>query len=165
MATAAIMPQNQAKRKTSTAGLTSGGRSVKRRASKACHCCRARKVRCDVVESGTPCTNCRLDEVECVVSDSKRRKKLYGDHDCLNQSPISSIDEADELPPFPSYEEIDGTQDLSNSFDGMAGPPPSNSLEFELSHHVPHLLCALSDARTVATRLADLVQIKPKAIA
>jgi hypothetical protein len=50
------------------------GRPVKRRASKACQCCRARKVRCNVVEHGAPCTNCRLDEVECIVTESKRRK-------------------------------------------------------------------------------------------
>ena len=66
---------NHTKRKTSAAGLnTAGNRPVKRRASKACCCCRARKVRCDVVESGSPCTNCRLDQVECVVTESKRRK-------------------------------------------------------------------------------------------
>ena len=33
-----------------------------------------RKVRCNVVEHGAPCTNCRLDEVECIVSESKRKK-------------------------------------------------------------------------------------------
>lgn len=62
------------KRKASTAGLSGHSRPVKRRASKACCCCRARKVRCDVVENGSPCTNCRLDQVECVVTESKRRK-------------------------------------------------------------------------------------------
>ena len=50
------------------------GRPVKRRASRACQCCRTRKVRCNVVEHGAPCTNCRLDEVECIVTESKRRK-------------------------------------------------------------------------------------------
>lgn len=67
------------KRKASVASLdgTNGpshGRSVKRRASKACQCCRARKVRCNVTEHGAPCTNCRLDEVECIVSESRRKK-------------------------------------------------------------------------------------------
>lgn len=62
------------KRKASVAGLAGHNRPVKRRASKACCCCRARKVRCDVVENGSPCTNCRLDQVECVVTESKRRK-------------------------------------------------------------------------------------------
>ena len=66
------------KRTASDAGLKANGmrppKSVKRRASKACQCCRARKVRCNVVEHGAPCTNCRLDEVECIVSESKRKK-------------------------------------------------------------------------------------------
>lgn len=64
------------KRKASQAGLDSTGqaRAVKRRASKACQCCRARKVRCNVTEHGAPCTNCRLDEVECIVSESRRKK-------------------------------------------------------------------------------------------
>lgn len=64
----------QGKRKASAAGLGAPNRPVKRRASKACCCCRARKVRCDVVENGSPCTNCRLDQVECIVTESKRRK-------------------------------------------------------------------------------------------
>lgn len=64
----------QGKRKASAAGLAVNSRPVKRRASKACCCCRARKVRCDVVESGSPCTNCRLDQVECIVTESKRRR-------------------------------------------------------------------------------------------
>lgn len=70
--------QGQAPKRTAdAAGLKPGMRpakSVKRRASKACQCCRSRKVRCNVVEHGAPCTNCRLDEVECIVSESKRKK-------------------------------------------------------------------------------------------
>lgn len=49
-------------------------RPVKRRASKACQCCRSRKVRCNVVEHGAPCTNCRLDQVDCVITQSKRKR-------------------------------------------------------------------------------------------
>src|SRR6266487_668719 len=52
--------QTQNKRKATTAGLPGVSRLVKRRAPKACCCCRARKVRCDVVDNGAPCTNCRL---------------------------------------------------------------------------------------------------------
>ena len=64
------------KRSSTVAGNTqaSSFRAIKRRASKACQCCRARKVRCNVVEHGAPCTNCRLDEVECIITESKRRK-------------------------------------------------------------------------------------------
>lgn len=69
----------QAPKRTATdAGLKPSGmrrpKSVKKRASKACQCCRARKVRCNVVEHGAPCTNCRLDEFECVASESKHKK-------------------------------------------------------------------------------------------
>ena len=74
------------KRSAADAGLKANGarptKSVKRRASKACQCCRARKVRCNVVEHGPPCTNCRLDEVECIVSESKRKKYVIL-HGCL----------------------------------------------------------------------------------
>ena len=68
--------QHAQKRKATQAGLdgVSQPRAVKRRASKACQCCRARKVRCNVTEHGAPCTNCRLDEVECIVSESRRKK-------------------------------------------------------------------------------------------
>jgi hypothetical protein len=70
--------QNAQKRKAGQAGLDgiSQPRAVKRRASKACQCCRARKVRCNVTEHGAPCTNCRLDEVECIVSESRRKKSV-----------------------------------------------------------------------------------------
>jgi hypothetical protein len=72
------MESQPPKRKATTAGLDGNttGRSVKRRASKACQCCRARKVRCNVTEHGAPCTNCRLDEVECIVSESRRKKSV-----------------------------------------------------------------------------------------
>lgn len=70
--------QQTQKRKASQAGLDGQlqPRSVKRRASKACQCCRARKVRCNVTEHGAPCTNCRLDEVDCIVSESRRKKSV-----------------------------------------------------------------------------------------
>ncbi|PHH83615.1 hypothetical protein CDD83_2955 [Cordyceps sp. RAO-2017] len=53
---------------------TSPHKVTKRRAARACVSCRARKVRCDVVE-GAPCGNCRWDNVECIVQESRRRKK------------------------------------------------------------------------------------------
>ncbi|KAI0967427.1 fungal-specific transcription factor domain-containing protein [Xylaria arbuscula] len=63
------------KKRSSSATEPSGTAKVtKRRAARACVSCRARKVRCDVVE-GAPCGNCRWDGVECVVQESRRRKK------------------------------------------------------------------------------------------
>lgn len=46
--------------------------ATKRRAPRACYVCRTRKVRCDVVQNGAPCTNCRLDKATCVLSASNR---------------------------------------------------------------------------------------------
>ncbi|VUC23904.1 unnamed protein product [Clonostachys rosea] len=48
---------------------------ARRRAAKACLSCRNRKVRCDVVSGGHPCTNCRLDGVGCTVGKSNRGRK------------------------------------------------------------------------------------------
>ncbi|KAI0409888.1 hypothetical protein F4802DRAFT_542484 [Xylaria palmicola] len=49
---------------------------TRKRASKACLSCRARKVRCDVSQRGRPCMNCYLDSETCVVTSraSKFRK-------------------------------------------------------------------------------------------
>jgi hypothetical protein len=46
----------------------------KKRASKACSCCRTRKIRCDVLKTGVPCTKCRLDGFDCVVQARKKRR-------------------------------------------------------------------------------------------
>ncbi|GAP84033.2 putative cutinase transcription factor 1 beta [Rosellinia necatrix] len=63
------------KKRSSTASEANVTTKItKRRAARACVSCRARKVRCDVVE-GAPCGNCRWDGVECVVQESRRRKK------------------------------------------------------------------------------------------
>lgn len=131
------------KRKSTAASLPSGGRSVKRRASKACQCCRSRKVRCDVVESGTPCTNCRLDEVECCVTEGKRRKKSTMESDILQQhSPTDSVEERDDISQFPMFDDIDGLHDLSMPLKHSHSPSgTSSTLEHELSHHQPHMLC------------------------
>ncbi|KAH6626213.1 fungal-specific transcription factor domain-containing protein [Chaetomium sp. MPI-SDFR-AT-0129] len=64
-------PTSSSKKRASVAGE---GKATKRRAARACVSCRARKVRCDVVE-GAPCGNCRWDDVECIVQESRRRKK------------------------------------------------------------------------------------------
>ncbi|KAI1199862.1 hypothetical protein F5X97DRAFT_107850 [Nemania serpens] len=79
--TTAILPKeaeeassSSKKRSATTVEPSGSGKSTKRRAARACVSCRARKVRCDVVE-GAPCGNCRWDGVECIVQESRRRKK------------------------------------------------------------------------------------------
>ncbi|KAI1612067.1 transcriptional regulatory protein [Exophiala viscosa] len=46
----------------------------KKRAGRACVLCRSRKVRCDAVLTGNPCTNCRLDSLECVLTKNRRHR-------------------------------------------------------------------------------------------
>ncbi|KIW19593.1 hypothetical protein PV08_00166 [Exophiala spinifera] len=133
---------NSTKRKASTAGLSTTGRTVKRRASKACHCCRSRKVRCDVVESGIPCTNCRLDEVECIVTEGKRRRKPYPEGEMLHQSPCLSIEEEKkQQSQLTIFDDIDGLSDLAPAFPSSTEPAQDlNALDFDLCHHRPHML-------------------------
>ncbi|KAI5458827.1 fungal-specific transcription factor domain-containing protein [Mariannaea sp. PMI_226] len=42
----------------------------RQRAKRACAHCRSRRVRCDVVTRGNPCTNCRKHSSECVVEST-----------------------------------------------------------------------------------------------
>ncbi|EXJ90299.1 hypothetical protein A1O1_03398 [Capronia coronata CBS 617.96] len=143
--------QNTLKRKVSVAGMPMGGRTVKRRASKACHCCRSRKVRCDVVESGVPCTNCRLDEVECVVTEGKRRRKSHADGDKFHHSSRGSSvkEEKNDLPEFPIFDNVDWLVDLDPVVD-QSEHNQSHALEFELNHHSPHMLYQTQGHRITA---------------
>lgn len=42
-----------------------------RRTAAACQHCQSRKTRCDRKTRGSPCTNCRLDDVDCILGASK----------------------------------------------------------------------------------------------
>ncbi|KAI1491075.1 transcription factor CTF1 [Biscogniauxia mediterranea] len=73
--TPSLSPSPNPKKRPASGTEPNGPAKVtKRRAARACVSCRARKVRCDVVE-GAPCGNCRWDNVECIVQESRRRKK------------------------------------------------------------------------------------------
>jgi Fungal Zn(2)-Cys(6) binuclear cluster domain len=152
---AASPAQTQNKRKASAANLATGGRNIKRRASKACHCCRSRKVRCDVVESGIPCTNCRLDEVECLVTEGKRRRKSYIDGELLNHSPPLSAEDDKDLPPFPVFDSIDALNNISLIVDGKGASMTSPG--DPLSQHTPHMLCRCSQPGSRAIRLTSYI--------
>lgn len=62
-------------RSVSPTAATDVSNEKKRRASKACSCCRTRKIRCDVLERGLPCTKCRADGFECLVQARKKRRR------------------------------------------------------------------------------------------
>ncbi|KAJ3464899.1 hypothetical protein MRS44_009685 [Fusarium solani] len=68
-------------------------RRTRKRASRACLLCRARKVRCDVSQRGSPCTNCSLDNERCLVA--RRTSKYRRAQDALRGGPqtILPIDE------------------------------------------------------------------------
>ncbi|KAK4947681.1 hypothetical protein LTR10_013627 [Elasticomyces elasticus] len=86
----------------------------KRRATKACHYCRVRKVRCDVIGGGIPCNNCRLDEVHCMVPEKKSRgKPQQKNEDSLRQS----IDQAEQ------EDEASTLESILPSFEKLATPP------------------------------------------
>lgn len=93
------------------------------------------------MESGIPCTNCRLDEVECLVTEGKRRRKSYVDGDLLNQSPAASAQDEKEVPMFPIFDDMDGLNELSLPLDGMSASNSLNPLDESLNHHRPHLIC------------------------
>lgn len=138
-----ISPQSPTKRKACIAGLPVNGlRPVKRRAAKACQTCRSRKVRCDVVDSGPPCNNCRLDQIQCVVSDSRRKRKPRC-NEVDEQSPASSAAEVD-VGDSKSPRGDDALNTISSSEytdELQLNPSPGNSFDLELDHHVPHMLC------------------------
>ncbi|KFX87522.1 hypothetical protein V490_08193 [Pseudogymnoascus sp. VKM F-3557] len=64
------------KRKARKLGLNAKGQPIKRRALKACHICRSRKVRCDVVQHGVPCSNCQSGAIPCTVPETKHKNSL-----------------------------------------------------------------------------------------
>ncbi|XP_077659936.1 uncharacterized protein AFUA_1G00410 [Aspergillus fumigatus Af293] len=129
--------ESQSKRKASAAGLSANSRPVKRRASKACCCCRARKVRCNMVENGSPCTNCCLDQVECVVTESKRRKKsrieVENGTRQPSQSPADGLDDAGSF-----LRRLSESHGLNA--DIAPESPSQQSVDLDQGHHMPHLL-------------------------
>src|ERR1700677_1696558 len=68
-------------------------RTIKKRASQACHQCRLRKIRCDLVATGPPCNNCQFDGTECTTLVSKRSRtyrlqKSQLTQSCASQRPL-----------------------------------------------------------------------------
>ncbi|CAK7207951.1 hypothetical protein SEUCBS139899_010766 [Sporothrix eucalyptigena] len=105
-------------------------RTVKRRASRACLSCRARKVRCDVLSCGLPCTNCRLDGIQCVLSDTNRGKKQPSVAARREHSPSLSSDGAvDNFPVSLTFERrIDVSGRSEASYDTWETSPHYSGL-------------------------------------
>ncbi|KAK7903813.1 hypothetical protein LTR67_001833 [Exophiala xenobiotica] len=131
-----------------TSAASNSNRAVKKRASQACHHCRTRKVKCDLVKSGIPCHNCESDGVECVVVESKRSRKYRLQKRQLSglvslpplvQAPPRSATE--DSPSIAGKEEGDSIKDAATQFNldalaacaSVAGgkfqsPPPALSI-------------------------------------
>ncbi|KAB8227162.1 Zn(II)2Cys6 transcription factor [Aspergillus alliaceus] len=63
------------KRARSTSPLDESAEPRGKRASKACQVCQSRKIRCDAMRTGIPCTNCKWYGHECVVPEGKRGER------------------------------------------------------------------------------------------
>lgn len=63
-------------------------RGGKKRSKLACRNCRRRKVRCDVHPHGAPCTNCRLDSVECAPCEKRTRGCIKNKRQTSKQTAI-----------------------------------------------------------------------------
>ncbi|KAH8195419.1 hypothetical protein TruAng_010426 [Truncatella angustata] len=147
------------KRTASESDPNGAPKITKRRAARACVSCRARKVRCDVVE-GAPCGNCRWDNVECIVQESRRRKKsvFNSNHNhnpsAAGQNPVHQKAEAHKLHLASNPVLISPATELRRQSEvsiattngdettNSVGRQPSqaNLLDAGLEGHVPHLI-------------------------
>jgi len=87
-------------------------------------------VRCNVTEHGAPCTNCRLDEVECIVSESRRKKKWSKDDDQATENASTTAPATRKIA---SRDALDGAQTLNRS-----SSRGSHEAESRRDEHVPH---------------------------
>lgn len=63
-----------------------------RRTAASCQYCQLRKIRCDRKILGSPCTNCRLDDITCMPGHSKKKpipRSLELPHSSTPKSPNS----------------------------------------------------------------------------
>ena len=109
--------------------------NVKRRASRACQCCRSKKIRCDVVARGIPCTRCRLEKVKCNVSEAKN-KTLRPSRKLSSHSTESSRNPSNEARLLPPAVGLSG-QDTAATLEGFMSTLPLGLLDLELNHHMP----------------------------
>ncbi|KAE8311121.1 hypothetical protein RU639_012657 [Aspergillus parasiticus] len=62
----------------------------KKRASYVCRGCRKRKVKCDLVITGTPCSNCHEDGIACIALESKRSRRYRQQNRRVSSAPSRS---------------------------------------------------------------------------
>ncbi|KAJ4010307.1 Cutinase transcription factor 1 beta [Fusarium irregulare] len=176
--TSKTAPEKNSKKRSSPSGDSEQPEKItKRRAARACVSCRARKVRCDVVE-GAPCGNCRWDNVECVVQESRRRKKNLYTASTAGQSVSTeaqlrcktpSISNPSGPAPSKSANPVISTADLRRPSSGSAISTssidgPSTFLNSSaLDSHVPHMIYQRSGYRRDSSSLSKVHPIESNA--
>ncbi|KAM0223530.1 hypothetical protein ACHAQD_003169 [Fusarium lateritium] len=171
-------PEKNSKKRSSPSGDSEQPEKItKRRAARACVSCRARKVRCDVVE-GAPCGNCRWDNVECVVQESRRRKKNLYTASTAGQSVSTEAQlrcktttGSNTNPTGPSKIPSAGmsTADFRRPSSGSAistssiDAPSSFLNSSALDSHVPHMIYQRSGYRRDSTSLNKVQSVESNA--
>lgn len=72
--------------------ITTLPKHTRARASKACSSCHVRKVRCDVLSRGHPCTQCDESGFRCEVSERKKRRRKSTAHPINDVRPLKTAD-------------------------------------------------------------------------
>ncbi|KAI1098996.1 fungal-specific transcription factor domain-containing protein [Jackrogersella minutella] len=164
--TASSDSNSQSKKRSASTSEPNGSTKVtKRRAARACISCRSRKVRCDVVE-GAPCGNCRWDNVECVVQESRRRRKnLFHSNSSASQNNTAPQTAEAQLRAKPAnpIAIASAAQPLRRASVATQSSAASNDvtssgaiLDGGLESHVPHLLYQRSGLRPDPVLLSNL---------
>ncbi|KAI0840077.1 fungal-specific transcription factor domain-containing protein [Hypoxylon sp. FL0890] len=163
--TAASDSNSQPKKRSTSASEPNGSTKVtKRRAARACISCRSRKVRCDVVE-GAPCGNCRWDNVECIVQESRRRRKnLFHSNPSSAQNNAAPQTAEAQLRAKPANPvPIASAAPLRRASEATQASAAGNDvtgsgaiLDGGLESHVPHLLYQRSGLRPDPVLLSTL---------
>ncbi|KEF60850.1 uncharacterized protein A1O9_02412 [Exophiala aquamarina CBS 119918] len=125
-------------------------RTAKRRAPKACERCRIRKVRCDIVHRDDQCTNCALDEVECIDTLSRRQAKE-------NRTTKDKPKMRKVQPARSSLQELEDNTIIWDSL--AAGPelvsPPSTAVNFSPDANCPAVLGAVQNPPHIEDHFPD----------
>ncbi|KAM0346059.1 hypothetical protein ACHAPU_005820 [Fusarium lateritium] len=167
--------KNSKKRSSPSGDSEQPEKITKRRAARACVSCRARKVRCDVVE-GAPCGNCRWDNVECVIQESRRRKKNLYTASTAGQSVSTEAQlRCKTTASNPTGSKIPSagmsTADFRRPSSGSAISTSSidapstflNSSSSALDSHVPHMIYQRSGYRRDSTSLSKVQSVESNA--
>lgn len=114
----------------------------KRRASKACSSCHCRKIRCDVLKNGVPCTKCRDDGFQCIIRTRKRRvtrlghppssgtkgaSDVFTEEEDDDDEPLSSLPPhvaAYQVPHYPFIRNLSASKDTKSSRSHKAAASP-----------------------------------------